>query len=193
MEKLKIRVLGIFAIFAVLIGMAGIVNAAPSCGGNAVFDPVGIGSVGTSTSGTVVTYNVAASGTIIGLCVEETDKSNLAPFLSTFDLRWTAKPFDHHNYFSFERNSGQLELMSGQNDDVGKGDFGSVGNLPTKEIYALHVSDAPLCTKLSGSSKSTCWIAPGSGIPPVPELSAIVLMISGLFGLVLVTRKYKSK
>jgi hypothetical protein len=188
--KKKILVLGL--ILAVMSGFAGIVEAAPPCGGNAVFDPQGIGSVGTSTIGTVVTYNVAAADTIIGLCVQETDRTNLTSGLSDPQSPdfWT---FQHQNdkpRFSFEREGQQLRLFATQNADIGQADFGS-DPLPTAEKYALHVENASLCTSLSGTRTESCWIAPGSGTPPVPELNPTVLTVTGLFGLVLLSRKYK--
>jgi hypothetical protein len=56
-------------------------------------------------------------------------------------------------------------------------------------VILFHINDIDEC----GLNDETCWRRPGNPVPPVPELTSIVLVSAGIFGLFLVSRMYAKK
>lgn len=195
MRKLKIGIFGIVAIFAILIGITGIVSANPCPDLNAVKAANWYGSVVASKSGSDVTYTIAGMNGVsaMGLCIYEpfTVDNTLSQVGSSAFNNWGLLPHNgNHNYFEWQGNGQQL-IDPGESSS-GTANFGDmVSRIDTSaEIYVLHIADPT--GSACGVGTPTCWAYPGPG-GPVPELGTIILTASGLFGLVFVTRKYKNK
>ncbi len=181
----------VIALIFVLAGFSGIVSADPCPSLNAVKSPNGYGTVTNAISGIEVTYSMIVTGSLAvkGLCIYEIDLAGLDTSLvqvGTSPLGWSFFHPDSHNYFEWS-GSGTQALLSGQSSTIGTVNFGN-NPLPTSsETYAIHVLDpnGEVC-----GSDDTCWVYPGPGVI-IPELNPMILTVTGLFGLVLLSRKYK--
>lgn len=192
MEKLK-NIFGIVVIFVALAGMTEVVSANP-CPSVSTWSGVnqlspagpvtGVFSV-VSDSNNPATYSAQGTSPILEVCGASSTSNAQAinPFF------WTAPPSAiktggwPNTWFQFSGASNPIPV--GPVTPVGTVTWSTPGP-QGNEIYLLHISD-PKCPG------GTCFVIPGRSPLPTPELSTILLTASGLFGLVLVTKKYKKQ
>ncbi len=159
-------------------------------------------STGTTDDGNKVTYFLNTvnkpGASVIGYCVYPTpgftgDDSNIIPLFTGNIGLWAIFHPKSKDYFGFERRSGgnknNIPVNGNTGIQVGKVDYLSSDKKPSSEVILFHINDIDEC----GPIDETCWRRPGTPVPPVPELTSIVLVSAGLFGLFMVSRMYAKK
>lgn len=204
MEKLKIRALGILAIFVILIGITGIVSADPCPAGNSnnwndnlpsnVTIVVISNSIGTNQFEYKIQETPAfSSGTPpIGfqeLCIKPpSNGAGMSSLAIASGLNWQ----QDNQGIGFKRIDGT------PNNIPFDGNIHDVGSItwsqdPGIQQFLVHINNPDECNAGSKEPDGTCFRAPGKATNITPELGTIILTTSGLFGLVFVSRKYKNK
>ncbi len=159
-------------------------------------------SAGTTDDGNKVTYllnTVNKTGaSVIGYCVYPTPgftggDSDIIPLFTGNIGLWAIFHPNNKDYFGFERGSGgnnnNMPVNGNTGIQVGEVDYLSSDKKPTSEVILFHINDPDEC----GPNDETCWRRPGRPVPPVPELTPIVLVSAGIFGLFLVSRMNTKK
>lgn len=155
-----------------------------------------------SVSGTKVTYlldtvkNPGAS--VIEYCVYPApgfkgQTSDLTALYSGSIGPWKVDRPGSQTYFGFDRGIGgdpnNLPIDGTKNIQMGHADYKVSSEMPVSEIILFHINDPDECQRTD--KENTCWRLPGKPLPPVPEVSTIVMVSIGLIGTVLISRKTK--
>lgn len=192
----------VIAIVLVLTGFTGIVSADPCPGpSDTKWNGVPIVTAGltisagsTSGSGTgPYDYIVQAMPAFAGsppigfqeLCIRT--GNTVTQIAQTFAApNWGSEA--NPNVFGFARLNGESNNIpfDGNVHDVGTITFS--GNPGSQDIL-VHINDPAECRPTDQSD--TCFRSPGTGGQPVPELNPMILTTTGLFGLVLLSRRCK--
>lgn len=104
---------------------------------------------------------------------------------------WESKQ-EGSNYFVQWRDHGQDNIPM----DGNIYSFGTVTLIDqdwdTKLTSLVHLVNEAYCQQL-GLSPDSCYVRPKPPTQPIPEMSTLVLMSTGLIGLVLASRKYRNR
>jgi hypothetical protein len=201
MNKLKIRILGILAIFVILAGMAGIASADP-CADNpetwSNHDESNLYTV-VATGTNPVTYSAGGSPSIHDglreVCIASKTNNALSGSVAFDPSNWdlgimSSTPWGKDwAQFRGKGSSSRIPL-DGTLTTVGDVTW---DNPPSDAIYLVETVNLDGQGVCGGGAGQTCYWRPIGPNPPVPELPPSILTTAGLLGLVLVTRKYKNK
>jgi hypothetical protein len=205
MEKLKTRVLGILAIFVVLFGMTGVVGADPCPAANSANwndnlpNTTTIVVVSNSIGTNKFDYKVQETPAFppsqtppIGfqeLCIKPpSNGASVSSLTIASGLSWKQDT----SGIGFKRVHGTADNIpfDGNIHDVGTMTWNKD---PGTQQFLVHINDPVECNAGNKETDGTCFRAPGKPTNITPELGTLTLTASGLFGLVLATRKYKNR
>ncbi len=152
-------------------------------------------SVGNAIENNEATYLLNTfnkpGASVIGYCVYPTpgfsgSDDDLIPLYTG----WAVWHNNNKDYFGFQRGVGSnnIPIDGTTGIEIGKADYLAADKLPTSEVVLFHINDPDEC-----GPDETCWRRPGASPPPVPELTTIALVSTGIFGLFLVSRMYSRK
>ncbi|MCX9084246.1 MAG: hypothetical protein OIN87_05525 [Candidatus Methanoperedens sp.] len=157
-------------------------------------------SSSTSTNRNVVTYilntfsGAPGDARVIGYCVyPEPVFTGETKDLIPLELTAIWHP-NKKDYFGFERGNGGKEILidGTKGIEVGRADYKSFDKIPISEDILFHIIDGKECGLNADGSADSCWRKAITPIPPVPELSPIIMMSAGLMGIALILKKYRS-
>jgi hypothetical protein len=210
-KKMKFKIMNTFAVFVMVLGiviMTAInVSAASACpdyngwSGKLSSDKV---VVLEEINGNIVTYSLkssvvpATTSTIPGfkaLCIRPDNgflgiEAEINPIASN----WEEKIKDDFVAFSAKGGNGKNLPFDNIAHEIGEVNYVGHGGLPTKEEFLIHVISASICGGYEGNGEEkTCFVKPSKPNIPVPELTSIVLISAGIFGLFMVSRIYSKK
>jgi len=196
---MKQNIIKLIAALAVLAGMGGIAAADP-CPGPEQWDNVNTPSLQymysiAATGSNPVTYSAGGipfTNSIKEVCVASTSSEALSGTViwslwlqSDLTIK-DQTPQWPRAWAQFKDGGNPYNIPAdGAMHDVGTVTWDDAPGNTQK--FLLHVVDTRCPTG------DTCYVIPKGPVPPVPELSPMILTSAGLLGIVLVSRKYKSR
>lgn len=189
----------------IILGLVGIAGAnpcpasssdlwdnAPTVGNiNLLYDSIGTNLIRIYAQGTDANPTPGAGFKEVCVYIPNSDISGVTAIWNISGEYWSGD--DKGNIAEF----GGKGKSSGNNYNIPfDGDFHAVGDIEYSSVpdmgnalTLVHINDPDFCAEL-GANGDTCYVRPEPQLPPVPEMSPLILTSAGLIGLILLSKKY---